>query len=491
MKVRGTDRHVARYVLLVVVAGAELAILQAPRHGVGSTLLVLLAAGVGALLVYSEHRRPALRLAPTAAAIGLVVVVSIVAPPRTSNDVWSYAMYGRMVTVHGSSPYEHVPADFRSDPFLQRVSPRWRHRASVYGPLFVGIAATGTWMAGDSLWLSRLYFQILAALALLAMLTLVWRTTRRVAPLIFLGLNPVLAVVVVNGGHNDAWVGLAMLMATLLAFRRRGIAVGIVIGLAMLVKVTAVLALLGVLFWAWRNHLRRFAVLTAGTTGFVVLMGYLPVLVSASHVLGGADRTVTNASAWNALVDRILHHDSWRSVSRPLAPNDTLTIVFYLSIFTVLVLASSLAWLAAKDRRSEPAVGVSLAAFPIAAEYALPWYSAWALPVFAAADLTPVAAIVWAESVLMLAALKLPIAVTGGGIQSVLRVALTQIAPPVMLVAFVVVAIRQYRVADPPRQRGRVVTGAVGAVDAVDPSGGALTACPPSSHPATGAQQTL
>ena len=142
------------------------------------------------------------------------------------------------------------------------------------------------------------------------------------------------------------------------------------------------------MLWAWRHQLRRFAFAAAATSGLVLVIGYLPVLAGASHVLGDADKTVTNGSPWNWLVDRLLRHDAWRNVPNPLAPNATLSAFFYLGAATVLLLGVILGWLAARDPRPEPAVGVALAAYPVAAEYAYPWYSAWALPVFAANGLS-------------------------------------------------------------------------------------------------------
>jgi alpha-1,6-mannosyltransferase len=443
-----------RGALLVAATVADVAILRTPRHAEGSVAIVLLAAAASGWLVYLEHRRPRLGIKIVAVAVGVVILASTVVPPRTSNDLWSYTMYGRTVTVHGRSPYDAAPATFPTDPFLKRVSPRWRDRASLYGPLFVGVAALGTLIAGDSALLSRLFFQVLAALALLAILVVAWRTTRRVAPIVFLGLNPVLAVIVVNGGHNDAYVGLAVLVAALLALEARGLASGAVIGLAALIKLTAGLALVGIVVWALRHHRKGLALKAGVAAAATVVFGYLPVLADASHVLGGADRTVTNASFWNPLVDRILHHDAWRNVPNPLATNDTLTTIFSLSLATVLVVGLSLAWLAARERSPEPAVGIPLAAYPLAAEYAFPWYAAWSMPVFAASALTPVAAVVWLQSVVMLAALKLPLRASGNALHATFRVLLTQVAPPLLLAAFVVAAWRQYRPRSSPPEAG-------------------------------------
>ncbi len=460
------SRRGARLLLLAAATVAEIALLRAPRHSVTSTVIVILAALLVGTLVVCEHRDPRTGVAPVAAAIALVITASVVSPPRTSNDVWSYALYGRMVTVHDASPYQRVPADFRSDPFFRRVSPRWRHRESVYGPLFVGAAALEAWLAGSSALVARLFFQLAAALALAAVLVIVWRTTRSIAAVLFLGLNPVLAVIVVNGGHNDMLIALLVLAATLLAFRQRAATAGALVGAAMLIKLTAGLALIGILFWAWRHQLRRRAAVLVAAAGGVVLVGYLPVVASASNALSGADETVTNASPWNGILDRILRHDAWRNVANPLAHNGTLVDFFYVGVVTVLVLAVGIGWCAARRRRPDEAVGASLAAYSVAAEYTYPWYAAWGLPVFATDGLDALGAIVWIQSVLMLAALKLPLAVNAGPVDAVLRPLLTYAAPPCLLAAFFVVGLRRHR---PARASPTTPSGAAVAVE----SGGA------------------
>jgi len=434
-----------RYLLLVVTTGATLLLLLGALHTVSATVLVLLAGGAAATFVVLESRRPRTGLIPVSVAIAVVLVAAVVTPPRISKDLWSYTMYGRIVTVHRANPYVDVPAKFPSDPFLKRVGPRWRKTASVYGPLFVGTAAAASLLAGDSALLSRLFFQIMAALALLAILVVVWRTTASVTAVAFLGLNPVLALVVVNGGHNDAIVGLGVLLAVVLTERKRPSAVGVVLGLAALIKLTALLALIGIVVWAWRQGRKRFAFTAALTTGVVVSAGYLIVLLDASRVLGNADRTVTSASPWNPLLDRLLHHDAWRNVVHPLAPNGTLTAVFYASSVLILLLAVGLSSRAARSGTPGPSIGVAVAAYPLAAEYTLPWYAIWGLPVFATRRLTPVAWVVWTQSIVMLAALKLPGAVTGNLLHTTMRVLLTQLAPPLLLVAFIAAVLWTYR----------------------------------------------
>jgi hypothetical protein len=453
-----------RVLLLMAGTAGDVLLLRLPRHSVASVVVVGASALAVGLLVLAEHRAPQLGLAPVAVAVAIVLSASVLTPPRTSNDLWSYTMYGRMVAEHGASPYDHTPANYRHDPFFDRVSPRWIHRASVYGPVFVGIASVGAWIAGPSALAARLYFQGWAALLLLGVLLVVWRTTRSVAAFAFLGLSPVLAVIMVNGGHNDLLIGLLLLGATLLAARGRGGSTGALVGIAALVKLTAGLALIGLLLWAWRHRLRRLATTVVAAAGGVMLAGYLPVAVTASHVLAGADKTVTNGSPWNGIIDRLLRHDAWRNVPKPLAPNSTLTVFFYVGAVVVLGLAIVLGWRFARRDRPDDAVGVSLASYPVGAEYAYPWYTAWALPVFATDGLHPLSAVVWIQSVVMLAALKLPLAVTTGAAAAGLRIALTYVAPVAILVAFAVTGLRSTRGAAPPAARAEAAleTGGAG-----------------------------
>jgi alpha-1,6-mannosyltransferase len=463
IRTRLRDQLWVRSALLAAATATSLAVVFASRRVALSVIWVLASGATCAVLVVLEQRRTRLSIRLVVFAVGLVIAVAVVVPSRSSNDLWSYTMYGRTVTVHHASPYRRVPADYPSDPFLTRVSPRWRHTGSVYGPLFVGVASAGTLVASDSALISRLFFQVLAALALVAILVIVWRRTRSTAAVLWLGLNPVLGIIVVNGGHNDAFVGLALLVAALLLGQGRGRAAGVTIGVAMLIKLSAGLGLIGAVLWAWEHRRRRLALTIVVAASTVCALGYVPVLASASEVLGAADKTVTNASVWNVLVDRILRHDAGRNVPNPLAPNTTLSVVFYLSATAVLLLAVGLGSRAARHRQPEPAVGVAVASYAIAGQYTFPWYAIWALPLLATRRLSGTAWIVWTQSIVMLAALRLPDAVNGNAPHVILRAILTMAAPTALLLAFVVAVVRDEKRIRSPR-RAQLVQSDAGLV---------------------------
>jgi len=425
-----------RLALLVAAAALLIAVTVARRHSVASTLLVLGAAATGGGVALLEARRPRLGPRPVVAAIGVVLLVAVSVGPRSSNDVWSYTMYGRMVSVHHASPYAHVPADFKSDPFQHLVSPIWQHRGSVYGPAFVAYAAALTFAAGDSRTVDRLLFQLGAALVVIGALALVWRRTRSPAALAFLGLHPVFGAIIVNSGQIDAFIGLAILAAVVLVAERRGAAAGVAIAVASLVKVTSLVALPPVLLWAWRRGDRRVATRAAVTTVGLVGVVYLPFVAGQSHVLSGADHAVTPGSPWNLPAQLFVGKDAGRDLPGLMPSNSTLDVLFYVSLALVAVLALGLAWRWARADRLELAAGAATASYAVAAEYTLPWYAGWALPVVTERRPSPLAWVLWLQAVVLLAAWKLPTHHTGGVADTVLRGTFAYALPLVLLVAF-------------------------------------------------------
>ena len=85
---------------------------------------------------------------------------------------------------------------------------------------------------------TRLFYQGLAAAALVTACVIVWRRTRSADAVAFLALSPFTALYLVNGGRNDILVGVALLGAVVLAQRDHRTAAGVVGGLGALVKLT-------------------------------------------------------------------------------------------------------------------------------------------------------------------------------------------------------------------------------------------------------------
>ena len=114
-------------------------------------------------------------------------------------------MDGRIVAHYGDSPYTHAPADYPHDPHPRgRSAPGGGTRQSLYGPAFTAVSAGIASVAGTDLLANRLGFQLLAAACVLALLLLLYRTTRDPVVVALIGCNPVVLIEVVNLGRNDA-----------------------------------------------------------------------------------------------------------------------------------------------------------------------------------------------------------------------------------------------------------------------------------------------
>ncbi len=165
------------------------------------------------------------RDASVRAVVTLAVAVQLVplaAPLLLSSDAWTYWDYGRIAVVHGANPYRETPSDFPDDPAYEWTGEQWRDRTSVYGPGFMLAAEPIAAAAGESHNAAAWIYKSLAALAAVAMILLAAGAAARPAlAAAFVGWNPVLAVHLAGGGHNDAWVGALVLAALASAGARR------------------------------------------------------------------------------------------------------------------------------------------------------------------------------------------------------------------------------------------------------------------------------
>jgi alpha-1,6-mannosyltransferase len=367
----------------------------------GGTTLGLLACGFGtqadrtapltvvgclalAVLVGLEVRRPVLAARPLLAVAVVLLVVGVVVPPRTSHDLWSYAMYGRIVAVHHADPYVVPPSAFPADPALQRVDAAWRSARSVYGPVFTGLSGGVSLVTGGRPLPTRLAYQGMSALAIAVTLFALTRRGRTAA-VAAIGLNPLVVVALVNGGHNDAVVGLLILVAAGAVARRQAGVGGALLAAAALIKLTALLPALALVAWTGRRHGTRSAVIVGGTSIGLVTAAYAAVGGSATlRPLTAATGRVSRASLFALLPlgDRNGHRE-------------VAVLVLVVGIPAVILTLSRL------RGSAMAAAAAGVVPYLLAGPYVLPWYFAWAIPLLAFADDDLLMGVVFAESLLL------------------------------------------------------------------------------------------
>lgn len=383
--------------------GAPFSVWQSPRK-IGAVALVVAVAATGVMLPFESvswtgWRLPVLALALASFLVALsmhrrqpfltrrlvlgcsagLLIIAVIAPPQASHDVWSYAMYGRIVVDHHANPYVHAPAEYRTDPALARVDHRWRATRSVYGPGFTALSAVGMAVVGVSSTGARLYFQLLAAGAVAAALLLLARRGADAAALAWIGLNPVV-LTVVAGGHNDVLVGLAALAGVLAASDDRPAIAGVALGLGCLVKISGALPLVAVLAWLAVKHGRRAATRAAVAASTLVIAGYAIVGGRAAlQPLRVAASLRSKGSFWVFPVGWVGRHVlGWSATSAG-------SVTGVAAMVAIVVVAGML--IAGRLHDADPALAAGGAAlvYLLAGVYILPWYAGWTVMVTALA----------------------------------------------------------------------------------------------------------
>jgi hypothetical protein len=320
------------------------------------------------------------RVRPLLVGSAVAVLALCLVPPTGSDDVYSYAAYGRMATT-GHDPYTTTADDLPADPVAQAVTPPWRDTPSVYGPVATGLHAAVMQFAGDSVRWGVMGLVWLSAAAFLATAALLDRyagpePARRRAALLF-AVNPLLIFQLVAGAHVDALVALTV-VAAVLALHRRPWLAGALLGTAVSVKLTAGLAAVGVA-WHLRHRLRELWVV-AGTAMLVAVPAYL--LVGGTTALGQAreaSRFVSHATLWRPVavqLDRLAGQATSRNVLT------TLSLLLLGALTALLWRAGGLSRAAAPGAgAAAQLIVVPVVAWLLAATYLLPWYTApaWAL----------------------------------------------------------------------------------------------------------------
>lgn len=375
------SRLVALGLVVVSVAATSVIVLFEPSLGAYPLLVVLVVAfGALALVLALGSLRRWLGVGTVLALSGGLLVGSALAPARSSDDVWAYGMYGRIVVHHHENPYVHPPSDYPDDPLFDHVNPYWADTTARYGPVFIGVTAGVAAIAGDHPLPTRIAYQMLAALAVFIALVLIARQVRSAAAVAIVGLNPVIVYMVVNAGHNDALVGLGVLAGVLLASRERHTVATLAFTAAALVKATAGLALLAYLGWlAYRRGpralVRPVGVAVVVTVPMLVLAGFRDVI---NPVLE-ARETILPHSPWNLAAPNGIR----KAFGYGYAELGSQAHLSTYALVTVLVVAA----IFVASRLKEPTplflVAGALLAYLFASVYTTAWFAAWVLPLLA------------------------------------------------------------------------------------------------------------
>ncbi len=425
---------VAGYFLVAVLAGAPMSPLTTPlpagaqppawatglasglglgdlgRPGIVVIALLVMAGLLSAfvtLLVEASSGR--VGLAGVLWAAGISLVIATAAPLLLSRDVISYAAYGRIDVVYHRNPYVTALASFPRDPFIAVTSRQWLHTRSLYGPAF-SLVSDGIVRAWSPPGAVITAFKVLAGASIASATLCTALAARKVRPehsplaAAIVGLNPVMIVHTVGGGHADAPIAALLAGALLLAvtapppdggrgppWLRTAAVTGLLV-LAALVRVIVAPALVLWLWWVLKATPRgQRSVVAAGQLTLVAGLSsalFAPFLsglrtLAPIATLGGVE--------WWASPPHLLARGAaalvgWVAGPTAATVSQTVVVTAFLAAFAYLFVRLGRATVDMAARAGTPAPplidgwGGALLLLTLAWPYLLPWFCAWFLP---------------------------------------------------------------------------------------------------------------
>ncbi len=328
---------------------------------------------------------------------GLWFAPLLLGPPLLSSDIYSYAAQGEMVT-KGFDPTSEGMYRLQTGDYVSRVDPIWRTPTvgNGYGPVQMGVAAAVVVATGHdanlTLWGLRLVALGGVALAGWGIMQIARHYGIDPPTALALGVaNPITALHLIGGAHNDALLAGLLCAGIALALRGRWWWGVVLMAMATAVKLPAGAA---ILMMAWchpgtaaavRERLRSVAQAAAVTAGVIIAasaivgvgFGWIDSMRNAAT--SKSTLAITTQLGWVVgLALRSLgfnaNPDAWVDAFRLLG----LAIAAGISLFLLV-----------RSPKIGPvrAMALCLVAVAVLGPVVWPWYFAPALILVAAADL--------------------------------------------------------------------------------------------------------
>lgn len=223
----------------------------------------------------------------------LFALPTIFTYPVNANDLYRYALRGRITAIHGQNPFLAPPAAFPEETLLP-LAGEWAESTTPYGPVWEIMAAGVAFLGGERPVPLLLAYKLLAIGAHLAVAAALWRALAGRPPAerrwltALWAWNPALLLIFGVDGHNDVVMLLWLVLGWLAldsALRRRSVPLSAaafgIMTLAPLTKAIGLLAIPIYGLYALRQFPRpeerlRLVIVSALTGLALAVLAFLP-----------------------------------------------------------------------------------------------------------------------------------------------------------------------------------------------------------------------
>ncbi len=263
--------------------------------------------------------------------------------PIGAADVFDNIIRGRITAVYGGNPFYDTPVQYQQDPFYGYAA--WHKVPSAYGPIWEGLAAGASKLAGNSLLVNVFVFKSLSFLFYLGCIALIAAILRRHAPqrtlqgVCLFALNPLVIYETAGNAHNDIVMAFFILLGIYALCRKKFTWASLAFTAGALVKFIPVLLLpiVGIsalrTLTEWKSH-SRFLLVTALACGLLVVMAYAPFW-HGGDPLSIERRSKLFTTSLPAVVQVHLEETAGKDVSRMLVSRGALALTGLIVLIAV------------------------------------------------------------------------------------------------------------------------------------------------------------
>lgn len=316
----------------------------------------------------------------------LLVLVGVF--PLMSSDVLNYPLYTRIFTEYGENTYLMAPKEFPADIYYQKyINKNFENLTMPYGPAWLALSVFPTMLGGEKTILTLYLFKLLAVIANLGCIILVYKIVSILRPKLsglatmLYAFNPFILFQVIVDGHNDIVMTFFVLAAIYLLVIRKMVWALIMLALSVLAKFISVLLLPIFIIYAWKKDYKKTlsGIVVAAIIALVLCLAYgLANLEAVNNIFSRG--SVLYPPAFLIVLSILLRIVMLISVTSILFWFKLIAIILFLAVYVFLV--------SRPDKKREDSINmliskcswVYLLYFTLLCFLFWEWYLLWVLP---------------------------------------------------------------------------------------------------------------
>lgn len=176
-------------------------------------------------------------------------VILIFAYPALSNDIFNYIATAKVTFFYKENPYIVMPIDIPNEPMLSFLHAA--NKVALYGPAWIALTALPHYLGMGNLLVTLFTFKLFITSWYLLLCYLIWTASdKKIWPLVFFALNPLVLLSTLVDGHNDV-VMMGLALGAFLLLKQKRFVFGLFLFLTSILIKGATLFLIPVFVWCW------------------------------------------------------------------------------------------------------------------------------------------------------------------------------------------------------------------------------------------------